>query len=73
MGRDQEVDQEEDSRMTSNIGKGPLGLEKREIDNSGERKRRATSNSEGTEPRCRYKCDDRTAVNVSMLWSYLHW
>ena len=37
MGRDQEVDGEEDGMMTSNIGKGQLGLEKREIiDNSGE-------------------------------------
>ena len=33
MGRDQEVDREEDGMMTSNIGKGQLGLEKREIDN----------------------------------------
>ena len=35
-GRDQEVDREKDGIMTSNIGKGQLGPEKREIDNSGE-------------------------------------
>ena len=36
MGRDQEVDREEDGMITSNIVKGQLGLEKREIDNIGE-------------------------------------
>ena len=35
MGKDQEVDREEDGMMTSNIGKGQIDLEKREIDNSG--------------------------------------
>ena len=34
MGSDQEVDREEDGMMAFNIGKGQLGLEKREIDNS---------------------------------------
>jgi len=33
MGRDQEVDREEDGMMTSNNNKGQLGLEKRERDN----------------------------------------
>ena len=36
MGRDQEVDREEDGMMTSNNGKGQLGLEKQKIDYDGE-------------------------------------
>ena len=36
MGRDQEVDLEEDDMMISNIDKEQVGLEKQKIDNSGE-------------------------------------
>ena len=36
MGRDQEVDREEDGMMLFNNGKGQLGLGKRNIDNNVE-------------------------------------
>ena len=49
MERDQEVDREEDGVMISNIGKGQLSLEKRNIDNREESSRKATSNNGGTQ------------------------
>ena len=48
---DQEVDREENGVMISNIGKGQLSLEKRNIDNREESSRKATSNNGGTQSR----------------------